>query len=285
MPQSRDTGQKIQKDQEDQSLGDKVGEGAQGLVEEARQEIASAHQPWYHIAHWGRILLIFYGVVFVLFGLLGWWVHVHPVLSIDVTITREFQENQTPWLKFLMVAASYQGYHLWMAIGLILVAVIAFWLVDLRLEAVTVIASAVVSALINGLVKVIVDRPRPTAHIVTIIQGAGGSSFPSGHVMSYVAYWGLLFTFGIILFRGKRWWRVALIAISALIVILIGPSRIYLGDHWATDVLGSYMIGGALLGITLWVYLQLKERGTLAPRRQLSWYRHARSWRSPLAKE
>jgi membrane-associated phospholipid phosphatase len=285
MPQSRDTGQDIKDDQDNQPLSEKVEEGAQGLVKEARKEIASAHQPWYRIAHWGRILLIFYAVVFVLFGLLAWWVHVHPVLSIDVTITREFQENQTPWLKFLMEAVSYQGYNLWLAIGLILVAAIAFWLVDLRLEAIVVIASAVASALVNGLVKIIVDRPRPTAHVVTIIQGAGGPSFPSGHVMSYVAYWGLLFTFGIILFRGARWWRTSLIAISALIVVLIGPSRIYLGDHWASDVLGAYMIGGALLGITLWIYLKLKERGVLAPRRQLSWYRHARSWRSPLAKE
>ncbi len=282
MPQQPgDIEQKLQNEEQNQSIGEKIEEEAKELVEEARKEVASAHQPWYHIAHWGRILLIFYGVVFALFALLGWWVHVHPVLSIDVTITREFQENQTPWLKFLMEAVSYQGYNLWLAVGLILVAAIAFWLVDLRLEALVVIASAASSATINGLVKVLVDRPRPTAHLVEIIQGAGGPSFPSGHVMSYVAIWGLLFTFGIVLFRGKRWWRIALIVISGLIVVLVGPSRIYLGDHWASDVLGAYMIGGALLGLTLWVYLKLKERGVLAPRKYWSWYRHARSAHTP----
>ncbi len=52
--------------------------------------------------------------------------------------------------------------------------------------------------------------------------------------------------------------------ISALLVILVGPSRIYLGDHWASDVLGSYLIGGALLEVALWFYLTLKERGVLA---------------------
>jgi membrane-associated phospholipid phosphatase len=35
------------------------------------------------------------------------------------------------------------------------------------------------------------------------------------------------------------------------------------GDHWASDVMGSYLIGGVLLGVTLWVYLKLKDRGIL----------------------
>jgi membrane-associated phospholipid phosphatase len=81
--------------------------------------------------------------------------------------------------------------------------------------------------------------------------------------MAYLALWGLLFSFGIILFRGTRCWRILLLVVSALFVALVGPSRIYLGAHWASDVLGSYLIGGALLGITLWFYLQLKRRGVL----------------------
>ena len=65
--------------------------------------------------------------------------------------------------------------------------------------------------------------------------------------------------FAIILFQGKHWWRILLLVVSAALVVLVGPSRIYLGDHWASDVMGSYLIGGVLLG----VYLKLKERGIL----------------------
>jgi undecaprenyl-diphosphatase len=87
--------------------------------------------------------------------------------------------------------------------------------------------------------------------------------------MQYVAFWGFLFSLGIILFEGKHWWRLALLIVPALFVILVGPSRIYLGDHWASDVLGAYLIGGVWLGITLWVYLKLKAKGVLAPKRKV----------------
>jgi len=248
------------------SIGEKIEEETEEVVEEARQEVTEARRPWYQIVKWGRILIVVYAMLFVLFGLLAWWVFYHPVIAIDVTITREFQENQSPWLQYAMVAVSFIGNVSLLSFGLIILAIVLLWVVDLRLEAVMVGAVSAVSAILNWLIKYIVGRPRPTSSLVDVIQHAGGNSFPSGHVMAYVAFWGLLFSFGIILFKGNHWWRSALLIISGLFVVLVGPSRIYLGDHWATDVLGAYLIGGLLLGVSLWIYLYLKGRGVLAPR-------------------
>ncbi len=248
-----------------ESIGEEIEEGVETLVEEAQQEVAAARRPWYQSIRWGRVLLVVYAILISLFALLAWWVYYHPVLAVDVSITRDFQADQAPWLSYTMIAVSYIGNVQALSIGLVALAAILLWIVDLRLEAILVVIVSAVSALLNELIKYIVARPRPAASLVEIIQAAGGSSFPSGHVMSYVAFWGLLFSLGIILFKGHHWWRTALLIISALFVVLVGPSRIYLGDHWASDVLGGYLISGFLLGISLWIYLDLKGKGVLAP--------------------
>ena len=214
-----------------------------------------------------------------LFGLLAMFVHVHPIVPLDVAITHEFQENQAPWLRIAMLAISYPGSSPLLPVLVILTTVVC-WAIGARLEALFVAGLSTISLLLNLLIKILVARPRPTSHLVHIIQTAIGYSFPSGHVMAYVAYWGLLFCFGIILFEGRHWWRTTLLVISAALVVLIGPSRIYLGDHWASDVLGAYLIGGVLLGLAIVVYLPLKERGVLQTPRARARMREKKALRS-----
>jgi undecaprenyl-diphosphatase len=238
----------------------------QATTETVKQEVTNARQPWYHVSKTARVLLIVYAIQLALFAVLAWWVHANPVNSIDLSITREFQENPAGWLRTSMTVVS--AFGLWyISTALIALAALIFWLVGLRLEAVFIVGLSLLSICLNALLKFLVQRPRPNGHMVDIFQAATGQSFPSGHVMAYLAFWGLLFSFGIILFRGLRWWRVLLLVIPALLVLLVGPSRIYLGDHWASDVLGSYLIGGVLLGLALYLYLQLKERGVLETKR------------------
>lgn len=233
------------------------------VVEQARQEVERSREPWYRSSKRTMILIVIYFIVFLLFTALATFVHFHPILPIDITITREFQENQSPWLKGLMIAISYLGYTPLVFVPLIVLTALAFWLVRLRLEAILIIVQSAVSSILNFLIKIIVSRPRPSSKLVDVIVHASGQSFPSGHVMAYVAFFGLVFSLGIILFRRDRWWYYLLLIVPAFFVVMVGPSRIYLGDHWASDVLGGYLFGGLLLGIALWIYLTLKSRGIL----------------------
>jgi len=262
-------------------LGERIEEEVEHIVEEAQEEVAVARKPWYQTRKWGFILLTIDTILLALFAFLAIWVAYHPVLAIDVTITRDFQANQSPWLRYTMLAASYIGNVMALSAGLVVLAAILFWILDLRLEAIMVVVVSATSDILNSLIKLIVARPRPSASLVEIIQAASGNSFPSGHVMSYVAFWGLLFSFGIILFRGKHWWRTALLIISALFFVLVGPSRIYLGDHWASDVLGAYLIGGIWLAMSLWLYLYLRGRGVLVPRGKRARHFHRKYVKRP----
>jgi membrane-associated phospholipid phosphatase len=248
-------------------MKEQMEENVDGVVERVEQEVTRTREPWYRVSsRRARIFAVIYLVQFVLFALLAWFVHVHSVIPVDVTITREFQENKYPWLSMMMLLVSAFGSIPLLMPVVVLITALIFWRFRLRLEALFIAGLPAVSLLLNLLIKLIVNRPRPSASLVEILQKSGGQSFPSGHVMSYVAFWGLLFSFSIILFRRDRWYHFVLLIISALFVVLVGPSRIYVGDHWASDVLGGYLFGGLLLGVGLWIYLRLKNNGVLQPK-------------------
>ena len=242
-----------------------IHEHLQAVAEEAKQQVRASRRPWYHVGKVARILFGLYALLLVLFGALAWVVHTSGVLPLDVTITRTLQVDQAPWLRVVMLAISFLG-SAWVLWPLILLTAVLFWMAGLRLEAIVLVLLSAISKGLNVALKVLVARPRPTSHVVRVFEGASGQSFPSEHVMAFLAFWGLLFCFGLLLFEGKRWWRILLLVVSAVFIVLVGPSRVYLGDHWPSDVLGSYLIGAALLGVTLWLYLNLKARGVLGVR-------------------
>lgn len=78
---------------------------------------------------------------------------------------------------------------------------------------------------------------------------ATGAAFPCGHATQAIAVWGML---TVLLLRGHgRRARTAAVTGSTLLVLLIGASRIYLGAHWLTDVVGGFALGGMWLALGL----------------------------------
>jgi membrane-associated phospholipid phosphatase len=103
--------------------------------------------------------------------------------------------------------------------------------------------TALGSSLLNSLVKATVDRARP--HLAEAVATARGTSFPSGHTQSATVGCGILVL--IFLPVVRRSWRKWLYLSAALVVTLIGFSRIALGVHFLSDVVGGVIIGIAWL--------------------------------------
>lgn len=171
--------------------------------------------------------------------------------SIDLAISSWVQRVQHPLLEWLMVGISALGFWplSWVIQG---AAVLGFWLVSFRREAVFVLATAG-AGLLSGTAKVLVERPRPTTDAVRVLSDLVDYSYPSGHVVSYVAFYGFLFFLVYVLFRRSPW-RTAALTVLGLLVGLVGVSRIYLGHHWVSDVAGGYALGMAYLLILILLY-------------------------------
>lgn len=140
------------------------------------------------------------------------------------------------------------------------VIVTSLWVAGLRLEALFQLG-AWSGAVLSEVLKPLARRPRPMSSDAVEIIAAPlrGSSFPSGHVLTYVGVYGFAahlagahLTAG----RGRQ------IVVGALVTLvgLVGPSRVQSGHHWPTDVLGSYLVGLPLLALHLEGYRAIKAR-------------------------
>jgi undecaprenyl-diphosphatase len=139
---------------------------------------------------------------------------------------------------------------------LVTLAVVGFLLLQARYRTAFVVALTTVSGeMLNYALKNAFDRPRPS--IVPHLRAAFSTSFPSGHAMeSAIVY----LTLGAILMRAaeRRFTKAYILGVAVLLTMLVGVSRVYLGVHYPTDVIGGWIIGFAWASIC-WLAAQRFE--------------------------
>lgn len=177
--------------------------------------------------------------------------------AIDRRVTLALQRKTSPTFARLMHVVSWPGFPPQSRM-LPLLFPLALWLKGCRLEAVFQLLGWGTSA-ISGTIKFLMRRPRPNHPEITVAQARiGGSSFPSGHVINYIGVYGFL------AFLAHRHLkppllRRAIVGAVIAMVALVGPSRIYLGHHWFSDVLASYLLGTSYLLTLTAVYRRVKQ--------------------------
>lgn len=203
------------------------------------------------------LILSFFALV-VSFIILSFLVVQHPVPNLDVQISLFIQKIQSPVLDQIMLGISFFGELPWSLIMVLMVAGI-FFIFKFRREA-YFITSILSSALVILGVKNIINRPRPTEFYVRLVEINRFQSFPSGHVMSYILFFGFI----IILMKNLKTIpntiRQTITYISLFLMILIPFSRIYLGAHWLSDTIGGVILGLICLYPICYFYFK-KETG------------------------
>ena len=138
---------------------------------------------------------------------------------------------------------------------------IGFLVLDGKRRMAVFVAVAVLSGMLAGVVlKRVFHRSRPD--IVPHAVYVDSTSFPSGHsMMSAVTY----LTLGALLARSheQRRFRAYFLLLAVLLTVMVGITRVYLGVHWPTDVLGGWCVGAAWAMLCWWVAVWLQRRGSV----------------------
>jgi undecaprenyl-diphosphatase len=204
----------------------------------------------------GTIFLAFY--LWLLMGvvMLSWIAQRTQLFPGDMAITRALQKRHNPILRRFMLGISEIGFPNFAAPITAITAAI-FWALRFRLESLFILLTGS-STILNVLVKRLIKRPRPTDELVTVVRVINEPSFPSGHVMHYTNFFGLLIYLLVANWRSGRL-RNILVTTCAVLIASIGPSRVYLGAHWPSDVMAGYLYGGLWFGGLMAVYLRVKS--------------------------
>lgn len=128
----------------------------------------------------------------------------------------------------------------------IIIAIIV--LISKRTNMLLITISSISSGVINNLVKYIIKRDRPFG--IALVQ-ENFYSFPSGHSMISVLFYGMIIY---MLIEHNFKYKKILIPLISIYILLVGISRIYLGVHFASDVLGGYLLASCILLILTMIH-------------------------------
>jgi membrane protein DedA with SNARE-associated domain/membrane-associated phospholipid phosphatase len=167
-----------------------------------------------------------------------------PLVRFDRVVDEYLHSHATPHLTtFLLIVTAFGSTVAVVLLGVVVAALLARRRLWTLLW--TWIGAVAGSAILNQLLKALFQRPRP--HFAHPLVVESSYSFPSGHAMESFVVYGMLAYLAVVLWLRSWEARVAAVCGAALVVVLIGFSRMYLGVHYFSDVIAGYAAGGVWL--------------------------------------
>ena len=162
------------------------------------------------------------------------------IIKIDNLAYKYIVEHlRRDWLTIIMKIITSLGDE----IAIIVFTIVSIIVAKNKKVKLAIAVNVIFITLLNTLIKIILKRPRPEGFNIIIEKGF---SFPSGHSMISAAFYGLLIYFAYKYIKNKKVKYIICTTLSILI-LLIGISRIYLGVHYASDVLAGFVLSIAYL--------------------------------------
>ncbi len=175
--------------------------------------------------------------------------------SWELSLIIQVQSYENNILLSIMKGVSFLSTGWRSAVIVICSGLLFAWRVGLIEAFLVVLAGSIVP--INILIKLAVSQSRPDSPLIRIVNPQNDFGYPSGHTFFAIMVLGII-AFLLFFILHKTYLRVLTLTISALLIIIIGISRIYLGEHWPSDVIGAYFIGGFFLSCLILFYFKMK---------------------------
>jgi undecaprenyl-diphosphatase len=183
-------------------------------------------------------------LLLIISAILAVFAHSRPYFPGDIPVMQFVQTRSSNFLTSFMTIVSNSSTGIPAVLLVIALVLIIWWRLG-KLEAIFMAAAGVLSPIAN-LFKLIIEQPRPPATIANIILPIGGLGFPSGHAFFAAMMLGMLIYF-ILKFVASKPLKTLLVSFLAFYILLVGYSRVYLGVHWGSEVIESYLIAGGFL--------------------------------------
>ncbi len=195
------------------------------------------------------------GILITLLGLLAAIIYINPLPMTDVSISRSLQAFGSTKTLEIMTLVSLPGNAIPAAV--LGVSAIVLLLLSPFRQAIIPLSFVLPADLLSFLLKDIVQRPRPSPALVQVHQALTDPGFPSSHVVHYTVFFGFLAYLFLKSELLPRRLRQPFGGIALALVFLVPFSRMYLGAHWPTDVIGGYLLGLSVLVVQIKVFHRL----------------------------